>query len=67
MADVNNPPPGGFQNGGWYWNPKLGQAQQFWNGGFGAGSTINNPNQQGYGTTVSSEVQKQTPGVTEPP
>lgn len=60
MADVNTPPPGGFQNGGWYWDPSINQAKQYFNGSFGAGTTINNPNQQGYGQQVSQEVQKQS-------
>lgn len=34
MADVKNPPKGGFQHGGWYWNPSINQAQRYWNGSF---------------------------------
>jgi len=34
MADINNPPAGGFQHGGWYWNPGAKQAQRYWNGSF---------------------------------
>jgi len=60
MADVNNPPPGGFEEGGWYWNPSLGEAQQYWGGSFGAGTTVANPNQAGYGQRVSQEVQTQS-------
>lgn len=52
MVDVSHPPAGGFQNGGWYWDPSVGQARQYWNGSFGAPNTINNPNQQGYGSLV---------------
>lgn len=48
------PPPGGFQNGGWY------SGQQYWNGQFGAPGVIINPNQQGAGQAVSNEVVKQT-------
>lgn len=60
QVDINHPPAGGFKNGGWYWDPKIGQARQYWNGTFGGSNTINNPNQQGYGKPVSQEVQKQS-------
>lgn len=56
--DVNNPPAGGFQEGGWYWDPKIGEARQYnKNTGFGAGTTVNDPNAAGYGQRVSQEVQ----------
>lgn len=55
MGDVNTPPAGGYQNGGWYWDPSAGAAKQYWNGSFGGGSTINNPNQQGYGQKVDQQ------------
>lgn len=48
MADINTPPAGGFQNGGWYWDPSANQARQYWNGSFGAPGQINNPNQSGF-------------------
>lgn len=60
MADINNPPAGGFKEGGWYWDPAIKEAKQYSGGGFGAGTTINNPNQQGYGERVSEEVQAQS-------
>lgn len=60
MEDVNNPPAGGFEEGGWYWDPSIGEARQYSNGGFGAGSTINNKEQVGYGERVSDEVQAQS-------
>lgn len=53
-------PAGGFKDGGWYWNPKTQQSQQYFNGTFGAAGVINNPNQQGYGQVVSEEVQRQS-------
>lgn len=62
QVDINHPPAGGFQNGGWYWDPKAGAARQ-WNSStksFGAPNVINNPQQQGYGQPVSPEVQKQS-------
>jgi hypothetical protein len=60
MADVNTPPPGGFKEGGWYWDPGINESRQYSGGSFGGGTTINNPNQAGYGTRVSEEVQKQS-------
>jgi hypothetical protein len=35
MADISHPPSGGFQNGGWYWDPSSGAARQYWQGQFG--------------------------------
>ncbi|HEC66073.1 MAG TPA: hypothetical protein ENI23_12335 [bacterium] len=66
MADVNNPPSGGFKEGGWYWNPKLGEAQHFSGGSFGAGSTLNVPGETGFGQRVSKEVQAQSGFVAQP-
>ena len=60
MADVKNPPAGGFEEGGWYWDPSISEARQYSGGSFGGGTTINNPNQQGYGERVSEEVQAQS-------
>lgn len=57
QVDINHPPAGGFQNGGWYWDPKVGQARQYYNGAFGAANTIANPNQQGYGQPVHQTIQ----------
>lgn len=34
-GDVNTPPPGGYQNEGWYWDPAVKQARQYYNGKFG--------------------------------
>lgn len=65
--DVNNPPAGGFEHGGWYWNPSLNEAQQYnKDSGFGAGTTINNPEQVGYGEVVSPEVQALSGPVAKP-
>src|SRR3989304_3063767 len=60
MADVNNPPAGGFQQGGWYWDPAAGQARQYWDGGFGAPTTVADPSAAGFGERVSEETQKQS-------
>jgi hypothetical protein len=54
MVDINHPPAGGFTNGGWFWDPSVGQARQYWNGSFGPPNTINNPNQSGYGQPVGN-------------
>jgi hypothetical protein len=35
--DINNPPPGGFEKGAWYWDPKAGQARRW------SGSRFGNP------------------------
>lgn len=61
VVDVNNAPDGGFQDGGWYWDPSINEARQYnKDTGFGAGTTINNPNQTGYNQRVSAEVQAQS-------
>lgn len=55
MTGTPTPPPGGFQQGGWY------NSQQYWNGSFSAPGVINSQsNQQGAGQAVSDEVVKQT-------
>jgi hypothetical protein len=67
QVDVNHPPPGGFQNGAWYWDPKVNQARQFWNGNLGGPGLINNPNQQGYGkAAVGGSVAPTTPSSNSP-
>lgn len=49
------PPPGGFQQGGWY------EGRQYWNGTFSAPGQIHSEsNQQGAGQMVSGEVLQQT-------
>jgi hypothetical protein len=53
-VDINHPPAGGFQNGGWYWDPSAGQARQFFGGAFGAPGVINNPGQVGFGQPVDN-------------
>jgi hypothetical protein len=58
--DINNAPPTGYQEGGWYWDPAAKQARQFSGGKFGDPNVINNPNQVGYGQQVSPEVQAQS-------
>ncbi len=34
-GDINNAPAGGFKDGGWYWDPSVKQARQYWKGQFG--------------------------------
>lgn len=34
-VDINNPPAGGFKEEGWYWDPAVQQARQFYKGQFG--------------------------------
>lgn len=64
--DINNPPAGGFKHGGWYWDPSINEARQYnKDTGFGGGTTINNPEQVGYGERVSKEVQAQSGYVAE--
>jgi len=65
--DVNNPPPGGFKQSGWYWDPNVSQARQYWGGSFGAPTTVANPNQSGFGERVSTEVQAQSGFVAQEP
>lgn len=60
--DVNHPPAGGFQNGGWYWDPSVGAARHFFNGSFGPPGVVNDPNAVGYGQPVSGASQWTTPG-----
>lgn len=38
--DINNPPPGGFQYGGWYWDPSVKQARQWTGNTFGAPGVV---------------------------
>ena len=60
-VDVNNAPSGGFEHGGWYWDPSIGEAKQYnQSSGFGTGTTINNPEQVGFGNRVSDVVQQQS-------
>jgi hypothetical protein len=67
QIDVSHPPAGGFSNGAWYWDPKVNQARQFWNGNFGAPGVINNPTQVGYGkAAVGGSVAPTTPSSSSP-
>lgn len=34
-VDINTPPAGGFLDGGWYWDPSVKQARQYYQGKFG--------------------------------
>lgn len=55
QTDINTPPPGGFQDGGWYWDPSVGAARQYWKGQFGpAGDAGANWWERGSGSTTSS-------------
>jgi hypothetical protein len=61
QATIHNAPTGGFQHGGWYWDPESKAAKQYnKDTGFGASTTINNPEQKGYGERVSEETQRQS-------
>ncbi len=64
--DINHPPSGGFQNGGWYWDPSVQQARQYMNGSFGAPGVINNPDQVGYGQPVSGASQGMKQSIQQP-
>lgn len=60
MADINNPPPGGFKEGGWYWDPGIGESRHFSGGSFGAGTTLNEPGAAAHGQRISKDVQAQS-------
>lgn len=54
-VDVNHPPSGGFQNGGYYWDPSAGAARVWYNGSFSApGVTLDQVQKQSGSSNSSS-------------